>query len=148
MSTRIKLQYTKALNLELLERGIEVWVRRITAQVRFKTKDGWTRSYETIVDTGAPVSVIPPHISEVAAKRILGDYTISGIVPHEEVVLPVKVADVWCALLDEKRVSKPLKIKAYLSTDHRVPLILGFENLLSRAILYSDCKGNKSFIEI
>ena len=105
-------------------------------------------TYEAIIDTGAPVSVIPPSISEVAVKKILGDYAISGIVPHEEAVLPVKVADVWCTLLDEERISKSLKIKAYLSTDHRVPLGLGFENLLSKAILYSDCKANKNFIEI
>ncbi len=148
MSIRINLQYAKALNLELIEKGIEVWIRRLTAQVRFKTKDGWTRSYEAIIDTGAPVSVIPPSISEEVDKNILADYAISGIVPHQEAVLPVKVADVWCAFLDEERISKSLKIKAYLSTDHRVPLVLGFENLLSKAILYSDCKGNKSFIEI
>ena len=148
MSTRVNLQYTKALNLELIEKGIEVWVRRLTAQVCFKTKDGWTRPYEAIVDTGAPVSVIPPAITEEVVKNILGDYAISGIVPHEEAVLPVKVADVWCTLLDEKRISNALKIKAYISTDHRVPLVLGFEDLLSKAIFHSDYKSNKSFIEI
>ncbi|MCK4249000.1 MAG: hypothetical protein KAX15_04400 [Candidatus Omnitrophica bacterium] len=148
MSIRVNLQYTKALDLELIEKGIEVWIRRLTAQVRFKTKDGWTRSYEAIVDTGAPVSIIPSAVSEEISKNVLGDYAISGIVPHEEVVLPVKVAEVKCVLLDEKRISRTLKIKAYLSTDHRVPLVLGFENLLSKAILYSDYKGNKSFIEI
>lgn len=148
MSTKIKLKYTKALNLELIEKNIEIWSRRLTVQVSFKTKSGWTQPYEAIIDTGAPVSVIPPAIAEEIVKNIFTDYAISGIVPHEEAKLPVKVADVWCALLDKEKTSKALKIKAYLSTDHRVPLVLGFENLLSKVILYSDCKNNKSFIEL
>lgn len=114
MSIRIKLQYTKALNLELIEKGIEIWARRLTSQVCFKTKSGWTQPYEAIVDTGAPVSIIPPPISEEIVKDILTDYAISGIVPHEELKLPVKVADVWCALMDKDKTSKTLKIKAYL----------------------------------
>ena len=128
MSTKIKLKYTKALNLELIEKNIEIWSRRLTAQVSFKTTSGWTQPYEAIIDTGAPVSVIPPAIAEEIVKNIFTDYAISGIVPHEEAKLPVKVADVWCSFLDSEKISKPLKIKAYLSTDHRVPLVLGFEN--------------------
>ena len=148
MSTKVKIRHIRALDLELVEKGIRVWVNRLTVQVCFRTRDGWTQPYEAIVDTGAPVSIIPPPISEEIDKNVLGDHAISGIVPHEGAVLPVKVADVWCAVLDEKRMGKSLKIRAYLATDQRVPLILGFENLLSEAILHCDCKRNEMFIEM
>ena len=32
MSIRVNLQYTKALDLELIEKGIEVWIRRLAKE--------------------------------------------------------------------------------------------------------------------
>ncbi|MDI6794338.1 MAG: hypothetical protein QME81_15985 [bacterium] len=62
MSTKIDLQFVKSLDLDLLEKGVEVWIIRIIGQIKFKTSDGWTRAYEAIIDTGAPVSFIPKSI--------------------------------------------------------------------------------------
>jgi len=148
MSTKIKLHYSKALDISLLEKGIEVWLRRITIQTAFKTSKGFTQPYEAIVDTGAPVSILPPAIWQDIEKEILGDYRIKGIVPKKDAFLPVKVANVCAALLDEHKSTRMLKIKAYLSIEPEVPLVLGFENFLSQAKIYSDTQNNSGYIEI
>ena len=57
MSTKIRLHYSQALDIDLLEKNIEVWLRRITIQVVFKKQKGFSQPYEAIVDTGAPVSI-------------------------------------------------------------------------------------------
>lgn len=148
MSTKIELHYSKTLNLELIEKGIKVWVIRLSVQVAFKINGGWTQPYEAIVDTGAPVSIIPPSIWQKCKKEILGDYSISGIVPTDKLFLPVKVSDITCLLLDAKQCTKPLKIKAYLSSDSRVPLVIGFDTVLSQAVLHSDAKNGKAYLII
>ena len=58
MSISVRLHFSKALDLELLEKNIEVWLRRLTVQVSFKTPRACTQPYEAIMDTGAPVSII------------------------------------------------------------------------------------------
>jgi len=91
MSIRVKLHFSKALDLDLIEKGIEIWLRRITVQVSFKKSRGWTQPYEAIIDTGAPVSVVPPAIWQEIEREILGEYRIQGIVPKKDSFLPVRI---------------------------------------------------------
>ncbi len=88
----------------------------------------------TIIDTGAPVSVIPHYIHQHIDVEILGDYRISGIIPNPECSLPVKVGQIGIRLLDHKSVSKPLKLLSYFAPTDKVPVIIGFEGLLSKGI--------------
>ncbi len=148
MSIRIKLHYSKALDLELIEKNIEIWLRRVTVQVSFQKPDSWTHPYEAIIDTGAPVSIIPPAIWQEIEKEILGEYKIQGIVPKKDAYLNVKIANIFCVLMDEKNVTERLKIKAYLSLEEKAPLVLGFENIISKAKLYVNSESNIGYIEI
>ena len=78
MSTRVELDFTKTLDIDLLEKGVKIWLTRIVAQVCFKTKDGnWTRPYEAIIDTGAPVSLIPLTIWKEIDAKMLTNYKIN-----------------------------------------------------------------------
>ena len=148
MSTKIKLYYSQALDIDLLEKNIEVWLRRLTIQVAFKKTRGFSQPYEAIVDTGAPVSIIPPAIWEECENEVLGEYKIKGLVPKKEAYINVKIANVYCVLLDEHNTTKTLPIKAYLSLEARVPLVLGFESFLSNAKLCSDFPTRSGYIEI
>ena len=107
MSISVRLHFSKALDLELLEKNIEVWLRRLTVQVSFKTPRAWTQPYEAIMDTGAPVSIIPPAIWKDIDREILGEYKIQGIVLKRDAFLPVKIANISCVLMDEKNVTEP-----------------------------------------
>ena len=148
MSTKIRLHYSQALDIDLLEKNIEVWLRRITIQVVFKKQKGFSQPYESIVDTGAPVSIIPPSIWEECEKEIIGGYKIQGLVPKKGAYIDVKIANIYCVLLDEHKTTDILPIKAYLSLEPKVPLVLGFESFLSKGKLYSDCKTKDGYIEI
>lgn len=149
MSIRVRLHYSNALDLELIEKNIEVWLRRVTVQISFKKLRGWTEPYEAIIDTGAPVSIIPPAIWQEIEKEILVEgHRIQGIVPKKDSFLLVKIANIFCVLMDEKNVTDILKIKAYLSVEERAPLVLGFENIISKAKLYFNSGNNEGFIEI
>lgn len=149
MSTRIRLHYSKALDLELIEKNIEIWLRRITVQVSFKKSHGWSRPYEAIIDTGAPVSIIPPAIWQEIEKEILHEeHKIQGIVPDKDSYLCVKIANIFCVLMDEKNMTEILKIKAYLPAETKAPFVLGFENVLSKGKLCIDSKDNEAYLEI
>lgn len=148
MSIRIRLHYSKALDLELIEKNIEIWLRRVTVSVSFKKPDGWTQPYEAIIDTGAPVSILPPAIWREIEREELGESRIQGIVSKKDAYLPVKIADIYCVLMDEERLTDSIKIKAYLSLEEKSPLVLGFENLLSAARMYSNSKDGDGYIEI
>ena len=85
MSTKIDLQFVKSLDLDLLEKGVEVWIIRIIGQVKFKTIDGWTRVYEAIIDTGAPVSFIPKSIWTRIESKIETGILDTGSAPGRQV---------------------------------------------------------------
>lgn len=148
MSTRIRLHYSKALDLDLIEKNIEIWLRRITVQISFQRLHGWTQPYEAIIDAGAPVSIIPPAIWQEIEKEVLGEYKIQGVVPKKDAYLSVKIANIFCVLMDEKNATDILKIKAYLSLEEKAPLVLGFENIISKAKLHINPEINESYIEI
>lgn len=149
MSIRIRLHYSNALDLELIEKNIEIWLRRITVQTSFRKLRGWTQPYEAIIDTGAPVSIIPSAIwQEIEKEILLEEHKIQGIVPRKDSYLPVKIANIFCVLMDERNLTGTLKIKAYLSLEEKAPLVLGFENIISKAKLYLDSENNEGYIEI
>ena len=118
-------------------------------QICFKKSSGWTQPYEAIIDTGAPLSIIPPAIWQEIEKEILAEeHKIRGIVSKKDSYLSVKIANISCVLMDEKSVSEEVKIKAYLSLETKAPLVLGLENIISMARLYINLKDNEGYIEL
>jgi hypothetical protein len=113
---------------ELEEKVPDVDIIRLKALIRFKTSGGWTPPYEAIVDTGAPLSLIPPFIWEDLEWTKLADHGTSGIAGGS---VPVQVGTVSCQLLDRKgHATEELEIIAFLSSNDDVPLIIGFKDLL------------------
>lgn len=113
---------------ELEEKVKGIDIIRLKALIRFKTPSGWTDPYEAIVDTGAPLSLIPPFIWERLQRTKLADHATEGIAGRP---VPVQVAAVNGQLLDRQgNVTEELKIVAFLSSSDEVPLIIGFRDLL------------------
>lgn len=136
---RIELYFHTFPNLELLEKGIHTDIIRLFGRVQFKVKENWSESYNAIVDTGAPFSLLPLEIWQEAEVEILTNTVVRGLVPKKQCVLPVKVGKTTIRLIDEEEhVSNPLMVKAYLAPHNRVPLIIGFQDFLSKMrILFS-----------
>ncbi len=62
MSTKLRIRIKKLVDPELdlkLDYGALV---RLSILIQFKTKSGWSKLYEAIIDTGAHTSVIPEYI--------------------------------------------------------------------------------------
>ena len=133
---KINLYFKTLPNSELLQKGIESEIIRLLGKVQFKAKVGWTESEIGIIDTGAPLSLIPLDMWQDLQVKILADSSIRGIVPKKQCVLPVKVGSITIRVIDEEHISKPLNILLNLAPHNKVPLIFGFQNLLSEVKVY------------
>jgi len=120
---------------------------RLFCEVAFVSKEGYTDSYSAILDTGAPVSVIPYQIWSMVEVNEVRDYAIRGVVPKRECSLPVTIGEISCILLDKEQSTKRIKVKSYLAHSNEVPLIIGFKDLLDRFGLYLDFKKNLAYLE-
>lgn len=146
MSTkRIKLYFWKFDNPDLV--GVDIGIIRLFCEVAFVAEEGYTDSYSAVLDTGAPVSVIPYQIWSMLKAEKIKDYAIRGIVPKNECSLPVTIGEVSCILLDREESTKRIKVKAYLAHSNEVPLIIGFKNLLDRFGIYLNFKKNLAYLE-
>jgi hypothetical protein len=134
--------------LEIKSPGIGDFTR-LFCYIRFKTNTGWSDSMQAIVDTGAPVSLIPLDVWSEAETEILTDFEIGGINPRQECTLPVLVGKIKCMLVDENREqSKELEIPSYFATTNKVPLLIGFKNLLCGFKMNVDPRGECYLLQI
>ena len=147
MSTRIELEFKTHIDLDFIEQGIAVHLIRLTVSLQLEMKEGWTRKYRALVDTGNPISVIPnsvwtkakinwllPHRSEI---RGIGAGKVSG-----------KLGEITLVLVDKKITSPPVKAKALLLDDDSVPFLIGFEDILTDIKLMCDYRTKTAFLQI
>jgi len=101
-----------------------------------------------ILDTGAPVSLIPKSMWEGCPALKLKDTTVRGIIDRPECAL--EVVDGWIGgiLTDGQSMSEPLTIRAHLAHTDDIPLLLGFSGLLDRAEVRFSIERGKAYLEI
>ena len=148
MSTKIRLYFREQVIPDYKDLGI--LAIRLMCRMSFQTQTGFTDPYPAIVDTGAPISLIPLQIWRrrgIEAEAIR-DSTIRGVVPLEECQLAVTLAEVKCKVVGAQHESDILSVKAHLASSDAVPLILGFKNLLDRVPLHADYQKSQAFIEV
>jgi len=147
--SRVNLKITTRIDPELLEQDIPVRYIRLIAWLRLKTGNGWTVIYEAIVDTGNPITAIPFSIWSKARVSWLSERSIKlhGIGSTEQGSVQGRLGEITIVLLDERRVSIPLKIKAYLVENDSVPLLIGFEDVLTNLKLVSHYKSQAVYLE-
>ncbi len=119
------------------------------AWLRLKTPNGWTATYEAIVDTGSSITVIPFSIWSKAEINWLSEHSVKlyGLGSTEETTVQGKLGEITAVFLGEKQVSMPLKVKAYLVEDDSVPLLIGFEDVLTKLKLVSNYKSQVAYLE-
>ncbi len=81
MSIRLRIRIKKLIDPELnlkLDYGELV---RLSILIQFKTKSGWSKLYEAIIDTGAHTSVIPRYIWEGIYVEEKVDHSVQGSFP-------------------------------------------------------------------
>ena len=150
MSIKIRLDFQTKIDLDFLLKGVSLRLIRLIATIRLKTRDGWTRAYDAIVDTGNPISIIPFSIwSKAQVRLLLPEQTqLFGIGVDGKAAVSGKLAEVIGIFRDQQKVSRPLRIKAHILEDDSAPLLIGFEDILTNVKLVSDYKSKEAYFEV
>jgi len=121
---------------------------RLFCRISFRTPSGWSRPFPAVIDTGAYISIVPHYIWSTADVTVYADHYVRGLVPKPDCKLDVKVGEVSGMLVDRQNVSKEYKFLGFLAgKGDKVPLILGFAELLEKLKLYSDPTTNTAWLE-
>jgi len=75
----LKLDYGELVRLSIQTLG--KFNQNASQLIRFKTKSGWSKLYEAIIDTGAHTSVIPRYIWEGIYVEEKVDHSFKGSSP-------------------------------------------------------------------
>jgi len=147
VSTSIELEFETHIDLDFVEQGIAVHLIRLTASLQLQTREGTTRKYKALVNTGNPISVIP--------NSVWSKGKINWILSHRSDLLGIgggkvsgKLGEVTLVLVDKKTASPPIKAKALLLDDDSVPFLIGFEDIMTDIKLVCDYKSKTSFFQI
>jgi len=138
------LYFQKTIDLEQFQRGLVIRFIRLIGRVSFRTSDDWSITYDAIIDTGCPISVIPRSRWEniehnmilPQASLELGGGTVIG-----------QLGEVTLRFHYNNDVSPPITIKAHLLDGDDRPLILGFEDILTDIRLVSDFVVDTAYLE-
>lgn len=147
MSIRIPLRIVELEDPKLAEQGIAVPIIRVLCPVNFKFHDAFTDFHSAIIDTGAPLSLIPQQIWQHCEVRILGRSILRGVVPKKVCQLPAAIGELDCFVQDESGEVHQATIISYLPKTDRVPIIIGFETLLRISKIVIDCESNSAILE-
>lgn len=117
-----------------IERYVQNYdIIRLKCGIQFKIRDGWTKPYPAILDTGAHTSVVPLSIWKKLIYEKLGEYKMFGLSKKEGCSVPVDIGKITCIIVDEfGNQTKELDISAFLAQTDQVPLILGFKGILGK----------------
>jgi len=123
---------------------------RLMAKVQFRLSDGYlTQPWEAILDTGAPLSVLPRSLWRDLEKEIhVQKATFGGISRRRYCRIRCSIGSVFGRLVDtEGNRSRIYDFPAFLAKTDRVPLILGFAELLEKFHSDFDYQSGEAWIE-
>ncbi|MGQ9627939.1 MAG: hypothetical protein ACUVV0_13670 [Anaerolineae bacterium] len=129
-----------------MEEGWQRRVIRLLAFVEFMTRHGWGRREVAILDTGAPMSLLPESIWKGSLVDIKAFSELRGVVPKKECSMPVRVGVVKIRLVDQANSLGPMYVSAYLASTDAVPLIIGFEEVLTELDVRFNYKAREASV--
>lgn len=149
MSIKINLEFETRVDIDFLAKGISFRLIRLISRIKLKSKEGFTRTYDAIVDTGNPITIIPFSIWSKASVHLISHEQVKlyGLGTEDNSAIKGNIGQVEIIFLDEQRSSAPMTLKAYLIEDDRGPLLIGFEDVLTLIKLVSDYKNKVVYLE-
>jgi hypothetical protein len=147
---RIGLRFQTKIDPEATLAGLPLRLIRLMAQVRLATREGWSRSRRAIVDTGNPVSIIPHSAwRELALPPAPGlRRRLRGIGTSDQTAVSGTLSRVRILLHDEQNASEPVEMRAFLLDNDAAPLLIGFEDILTRAVLHCDYASGVAYLDL
>lgn len=144
ISMRVSLFFRVLRDQALQQKVRGIQIIRLKALVQFKEPSSWSKIYEAIMDTGAPVSLIPQRIWRKLDRIELADHQVGGIGPG---TIQVKIGLIHCKILDRAgHQTKELRMHAFLARTDAVPLIIGFKDLLDRFPTFFDYPASAGYV--
>ena len=128
----------RSLDLDLIEKGLELWLMRWFSRIRFETTNGWTKEHLAIIDTGSPLCVVPQEIWKDCKITIIADTEMYFGFSKNREGIPVQLGEVHPVIINENDYINGANVKAYLALTSDIPLILGLD--LIDYLLRSDMK--------
>ena len=150
MSIKIPLNIDTRVDVEFLELGILSKITRIKANICFKKENGFSKEYRAILDTGAPYTILPFSTWQGIKHEFLShkNFPVSGISPEKTPPIMAKFGKIEIVFLAPNAITTSIKVKAYLMPDDNIPLIIGFEDIITKIKLFCNYKDNTAYIEI
>ena len=145
MSTRIGLTFQRLPDIELLHRGIAYI--RLLCNVQFETLTGNILVRPAIVDTGAPLCLIPSDLWEQVRTQQFEVTRIGGLMVQKACAIPGRVGILSMTLLDPRGRRYRLTARAFLAQTPEVPLILGFQDCLEKVTAHLSYPRKEAWFE-
>jgi hypothetical protein len=141
----IKLKYETKISGQLFVESQIIYrdIRLMTPVSFWILKGEWTEPEDAIIDTGSHISVIPRYIWSNVHHNFISDESEMGIGGN---IVTGRLGWITLRLHDEETISPPLSVKANLIDDDSLPLILGFEDVISEVLLVSDFRQSIAYI--
>lgn len=147
---RIALSFQTKIDAEETLAGQPLRLIRLMVQVRLATPEGWSRSRTAILDTGNPVSIIPHSVwRELALPRTPGlRRRLRGIGASDQTAVSGMLSRVRILFYDDRNVSAPVDMRAFLLEDDAAPLLIGFEDILTQTVLHCDYASGLAYLDL
>ena len=145
MSTRLALTIKRLPDVGLVDHGF--WLQRVLCDVRFFVEDGLSDPYPAILDTGAPVSIIPRSLWSQTHVRRLKSFPLQGLVARKECAIEVTAGILSAILQDQHGRQLRRSFRVYLAHTDDVPLLLGMQDFLEDGTLHLDLKSSVAWLE-
>jgi len=102
------------------------------------------------VDTGNPVSIIPQTVwRESVLPPILGRRRrLHGIGASDQTAISGTLSHVRVLLHDDLHAADPIEVRAFLLDTDAAPFLIGFEDILTRAVLHCEYAAGLAYLDI
>lgn len=144
---RVNLEILRGPYRPALASGFHVESCRILTDVSVRRDTSWTAFRPAIVDTGAPVSLLPRRVWQPADVRPMGRIRVGGLNRRPECMFDVTLAVVVLAIRDQSNQIEPIEAHALLADTDDVPTLLGMRGVLTELVLYANVARDEAYVE-
>jgi len=145
---RLPLRILRGLHPPSASLGHPVEAIRLITHISLRSHTGWTPFRDIVVDTGAPISLLPSSVWSVTWLIPFGATEVGGIATRPECRIPALLAEVDCILSDGAVTLGPLRVPAYLAQTDATPTLLGISGFIARGTLHVQIEQADAYIEL
>ena len=127
--------------------GFQIESCRLLTDISLRCAYGWTPFQPAIVDTGAPVSLLPHRFWQSADVQPLGRIRVGGISRRPECLVDVTLAKVVLAIRNPTAQIAPIEAHALLADSDETPTLIGMRGVFTDLVLYTNIAKDTAYIE-